>query len=135
VVKDVPELRIVPQELWEAVKARQHEMARNTRPDRAKDEFWKHQRPRYLLSGRVKCGACGASYTKCGANRFACAGVRDRGTCSNHLTVRGDQLEAAILAGLKTRLMDPALFEAFAREFLEQVNRQRMAVSAARAGV
>ena len=46
-----------------------------------------------------------------------------------------DQLETAILAGLKTRLMDPALFEAFAREFLEEVNRQRMAVSAARAGV
>ena len=68
-------------------------------------------------------------------HRFACAGARDRGTCSNHLTIRGDHLEAAILAGLKTRLMDPALFEAFAREFLDEVNRQRMAVSAARAGL
>jgi hypothetical protein len=29
-VKDVPELRIVPQQLWDAVKARQVELARAT---------------------------------------------------------------------------------------------------------
>jgi hypothetical protein len=33
IVREVPELRIIPQELWEAVKARQVEMARPTRPD------------------------------------------------------------------------------------------------------
>ena len=98
IIKDVPELRIVPQELWDAVKARQAQMARATRPDRKKADFWKHQRPRYLLSGLMKCGACGASYTKYGANRFACAGARDRATCSNHLTIRGDDVEHAILA-------------------------------------
>jgi hypothetical protein len=135
IVKDVPELRIVPQELWDAVKARQAQMARATRPDRKKADFWKHQRPRYLLSGLMKCGACGASYTKYGANRFACAGARDRATCSNHLTIRGDDLENAILAGLRTRLMEPALFEEFAREFMAEVNRQRSAASAAKTGL
>ena len=94
----------MPQELWDAVKARQAQMARATRPDRKKADFWKHQRPRYLLSGLMKCGACGASYTKYGANRFACAGARDRATCSNHLTVRGDHVEHAILR----RPQDPA---------------------------
>jgi site-specific DNA recombinase len=135
IVKDVPELRIVSQELWEAVKARQRKVARNTRPDCKNGAFWKHQRPRYLLSGLMKCGVCGANYTKYGANRFACAGARDRATCSNHLSIRGDDLEAAILAGLKTRLMDPALFEDFAREFMTEVNQQRMAASAAKAGL
>jgi len=135
IVKDVPELRIVPQELWDEVKARQAQMARATRPDRKKADFWKHQRPRYLLSGLMKCGACGASYTKYGVNRFACAGARDRATCSNHLTIRGDDVEHAILHGLKTRLMEPSLFEEFAREFMAEVNKQRSAASAAKAGM
>ena len=113
IVKDVPDLRIVPQELWEAVKSRQAEMSRATRPDRKQIDFWRHQRPRYLLSGLMKCGACGASYTKYGVNRFACAAARDRATCTNHHTIRGDDVEKAILRGLKTRLMDPSLFEEF----------------------
>ena len=109
IIKDLPELRIVPQELWDAVKARQAKMSRATRPDRRKADFWKHQRPRYLLSGLMKCGCCGANYTKYGANRFACAGARDRATCSNHLTIRGDDVDLAILRGLKARLMEPEL--------------------------
>ena len=63
-------------------------------------DFWKHQRPRYLLSGLMKCRVCGSSYTKYGQNRFACAALRDRGTCGNRLTVRGDEVRAAILDGL-----------------------------------
>ena len=33
-----------------------------------------------------------------------------------------EEVEAAILAGLKERLMEPALFEEFAREFTVEVN-------------
>ncbi len=135
IVKDVPELRIVPQDLWDKVKARQKLMAKETRPDtiKPKDQFWEHQRPRYLLSGLMKCGCCGANYTKYGANRFACAGARDRATCTNGLTIRGADVEASILAGLKTRIMEPALFEVFAKEFIAEVNAQRMNTTAAKA--
>ena len=51
--------------------------------------------------------------------------MRDRGTCTNKLTVRGDAVETAILEGLKSRLMAPDLFQEFAREFMAEVNRQR----------
>jgi site-specific DNA recombinase len=125
IIKDVPELRIVPQDLWEKVKARQRQMQRNTRPDKTRNQFWASQRPRYLLSGLMKCGVCGANYTKHGRNRFACAGARNRATCANHLTIRGDDLEAAILAGLKERLMEPSLFEEFVGEFIAELNRQQ----------
>ena len=125
ITKEVPELRIIPQELWEAVKARQSEMTRTTRPDVKRNDFWELQRPRYLLSGLVKCGVCGANYTKSGLHRFGCAAARDRATCANHLTIRIDELETAILAGLKQRLMEPPLFEEFVREFTAEVNRQR----------
>jgi hypothetical protein len=84
----VPRLRIVPQELRGAVKARQCAMTRKTRPYQ--------RRPRYLRSGIMKCVACGASHTKYGQNRFACAALRDRGTCTNKLMVRGDSVETAI---------------------------------------
>ncbi len=132
VVTDVPELQIVPQDLWDRAKARQAEMARGTRPDCKQPVFWQVKRPRYLLSGLLKCGACGASYTKSGANRFACAGARDRATCTNRVTVRGDKIEQAILDCLKTRLMEPALFEEFTREFIAEVNRIRSEASSAR---
>jgi site-specific DNA recombinase len=107
-------------------------MTRATRPDRKKADFWKHQRPRYLLSGLMKCGACGANYTKYGANRFACASTRDRATCNNRVTVRGSDVEQAMLDGLKSRLMEPALFEEFAREFIAEVNKSRSEASSTR---
>ena len=88
-------------------------------------DFWELQRPRYLLSGLMKCGCCGASYTKSSLHRFGCAAARDRATCTNHLTMHIEEVEAAILAGLKERLMEPALFEEFAREFTVEVNRHR----------
>ncbi len=138
IIKDVPEMRIVPRELWDKVKARQRATTRDTRPDKAKavsrPQFWEQQRPRYLLSGLMKCGCCGANYTKYGASRFGCAGSRDRGTCTNKLTIRGDELEASILAGLQSRLMEPARFEQFAKAFVAETNRQRMAVTADKAG-
>ena len=125
IIKEVPELRIVPQDVWDKAKARQHQMQRHTRPDAMHNQFWRMQRPRYLLSGLVKCGQCGSRYTKYGRNRFACAGARDRATCSNYLTIHGDEIEGAILAGLKERLMEPALLEEFAKEFTAEFNRQQ----------
>ncbi|MEQ1713185.1 MAG: recombinase family protein, partial [Hyphomicrobium sp.] len=141
IIKDVPELRIASQELWDKVKARQRVASKDTRPDKktsadggSKPAFWERQRPRYLLSGLMKCGCCGANFTKYGASRFACASSRDRGTCSNKLTIRGDVLEASILSGLQTRLMEPERFEQFAKLMVAEMNQQRMAASAAKAG-
>jgi DNA invertase Pin-like site-specific DNA recombinase len=115
IIKAIPELRIVGQELWEAVKARQAATTRDTRPDARNKAFWEQQRPRYLVSGLMKCGQCGASYTKYGRYRFGCAAARDRATCNNHLTIHIGEIEAAILTGLEEHLMNPALFEEFAR--------------------
>jgi site-specific DNA recombinase len=129
IIKEVPALRIIPEELWEAAKRRQGEMARNTRPDTYRKAFWQLQRPRHLLSGLMKCVACGASFTKCGLHRFGCAAARDRATCTNSLTIHGGQIETTILAGLKQRLMEPALFEEFTREFTAELNRQRSVIA------
>ena len=57
----VPELRIVADELWNQVKARQLAMRRvssNGDPKR----FNRARRPKYLFSGLTKCAKCGGGY-------------------------------------------------------------------------
>jgi len=56
--------------------------------------------------------------------------ARNRGTCGNRLTIRRDLLEASVLSGLKTHLMEPALVEEFAAEYHRELNR----LNAAREG-
>ncbi len=112
---------------WEAVKGRQLSVTRNTRPDVNADKpFWEKTRPKYLLSGLLKCDVCDSNYTKISQNLFGCATARNKGTCDNRLNIRTDDVEAVILTGLKDRLMDPDLFKAFATEFIAEANRVRM---------
>ena len=61
VVVEVPELRIVEQTIWDqaqALKAR----AAGEKPQNCR-------RPRRLLSGLLRCGACGGAYTVIGEER------------------------------------------------------------------
>ncbi len=133
IVQEVPELRIVHQDLWDAVKERQQTLKRDTRPDVREKPFWARQRPRYLMTGLAKCGACGSSYVKISANLFGCAAARNRGTCGNRLNIRVEALEDMILDGLRTRLMEPELFKVFCDEFHREVNRLRSDENAASA--
>ena len=126
VIKDVPELRIVPQELWDRVKARQATMRCDTRPDmRARP--CDRRRPRYLLSGLVVCGACGGRYTKISANLFGCAAARNKGAavCKNLKNLRRDRLEETVLDALRDNLMNPELFKEFCAEYVREINRMR----------
>ncbi len=125
-MQEVPELRIVPQDLWARVKSRQASVTRNTRPDaRGEKPFWEKQRPRFLVSGLARRGVCGASYVKISKHLFGCAAARDRGTCDNRLNIRIEILEQTILDALRERLMAPELFKEFCMEFHRELNRLR----------
>ena len=125
VIHDVPELRIVDQELWEKVKRRQGHIRENPKHQVGRHAFWDRRRPRYLFSGLMKCGACGGGYSKVSANLFGCSTARNTGTCDNRINIRRDVLEPTILNGLKEHLMDPELFKEFADEFIRELNRLR----------
>jgi DNA invertase Pin-like site-specific DNA recombinase len=131
IVQEVSELGIIAQDLWDRVKERQQGLKRNTRPDLDDKPFWERHRPRFLITGLAKCGACGSSYVKISANLFGCAAARNRGTCDNRLNIRLDTLEEMVLGGLRERLMAPELFKAFCEEFHREVNRQRADKNAA----
>ncbi len=123
IVKDVPELRIVPDTLWTAVKERQ---ARTRHVMRTAGTLASANRPKYLFSGLTKCGICGAGYVLSYGNRLACFGARDHGTCTNRLTIKRNELEARVLAALKEKLLRQDLFEEFCEEFTREMNRLRM---------
>ncbi len=58
-----------------------------------------------------------------GASRYACSTARNKGICSNQLSIRRDELEARVLDGLRKELMHPDLVKAFVDEFHREVNR------------
>lgn len=134
IVKDVPALRIVDQELWERVKARQRTLEASER-DVAEEgtsgpAFWDRRRPQYLFSGLLKCGECGGGFVKYSHDRLGCATARNKGTCSNLLTIKRSEVEAAVLNGLKSHLMDERLCAVFCEEYTAHMNRLRMEANA-----
>ena len=64
-----------------------------------------------LLSGLLECGVCGGGFTIIDAANYGCATHRSRGTCSNDLRVRREELERRVLDGLKERLLALDLVE------------------------
>ena len=121
----VCELRIVDDELWNQVKARQVELRRvasNGDPKR----FNQARRPKCLFSGLTKCAECGGGYVMYWRDRLACFGARSRGTCTNRLTISRQEVEKRVLVALRDKLMRRDLFEDFCREYVRELNRLRM---------
>ncbi|WP_180899768.1 recombinase family protein [Martelella soudanensis] len=128
--REVPELRIVDDELWQAVRERQAAIADKyanvteaVRKHHKKNQLNGKRRPRSLLSGLVFCGCCGGPYSLRGAGRFACSNHISKGTCSNSRTIRQDELESRVLSGLKDRMMSPEIAAEAMRAYAEETNR------------
>jgi site-specific DNA recombinase len=95
----VPELRIVDQASWDAVRERKAEWSEWT--------FTSQKRPKRLLSGLVECGRCGGNMGIIGAGKFGCTAARRAGTCNNRRTIEADVLERKVLSGLEAELLSP----------------------------
>jgi site-specific DNA recombinase len=123
---EIPHLRIVSDDLWARVKARQALVAHGPRTtgDAVPAPFWSKQRAKYLLSGKLKCGECGAGYSKNGKHRAACHAATKLGptACTNRLTVHVGELEAQVLTALQSDLMQPEVVEAFVAEYVREAN-------------
>ena len=134
IVQEVPELRIIDQDLWDQAKTRQ----RSVNADRETGDpnrLHERQRGKYLLTGLTKCGCCGGGYSMVSADLVGCSTARNKGTCGNRLNIRRDQLEARVLTALKEHLMNPELFAVFCEEFTRRMNERRMEAHAATAAV
>ena len=125
VIQEIPELRIVDQELWDAVKARQRAVKQNAETGE-ENGIWERRRARYLLSGLTRCGVCGGGFSMISATHVGCSTARNKGTCSNRVAIKRAELEERVLGALKNKLMDPQLFSEFCDEFTREMNRLRI---------
>ena len=127
-ITQVPELRIVDQALWDAVKARQ-EASRSTISDAEKATTPAGgYRARFLLSGLLSCGCCGGGYTIIGKDRYGCATRRGKGTCDNGRSISRQHIEARVLSGLRERMLTPELVQAAVSGFEKELaNHARLA--------
>ena len=104
VVKEQPELRIVPQELWDGVKARQAEDAK-----KAEGQSRRRRHGKYLFSDLLRCGVCGANYIVYNTAYYACSAHTSRGNsiCANGKVVRRTRLEEQLLTAIQEDLFTP----------------------------
>jgi site-specific DNA recombinase len=126
ITKDVPELRIIDDEVWQAVQTRYASVQRKWKAGQEGRRFNQFRRPKYLFSGLTKCGECGAGFIVYSREQLGCFGTRDRGTCTNKLTISRHEVEERVLSALQDKLMRKDFFEEFCREFAREMNRLRM---------
>ncbi len=124
--QDVPNLRIVSDELWNAAKSKQKELNNKT------GSLGVYRRPQYLLSGLLKCGVCGGGFSKINKDRYGCSAARNKGDtiCTNKKTITRDTLEDAVLNALQSHLMRDDLVQVFCEEYMRHMNSLRSAQSA-----
>jgi site-specific DNA recombinase len=116
VITEVPGLRIVDDELWQAVKARQT-ATRNV----AKAGIDRARRPKYLFSGLTQCASCGGGFILSSHDRLTCFNARSRGTCSNRRSIKRQEVEARVLRAMRERFFDPGAFAEFCQGFTAEM--------------
>lgn len=120
IIKDVPNLRIVDDELWQAVRDRQKPLT----VEKVK-QACHARRPKYLFSGLMRCGHCGGGYSMISQTHIGCSAARNKGTCSNRKGMKMADLENHVLFTLQHRLMDEELCQQYCDEYTRHMNRLR----------
>lgn len=114
IIEDHPELRILDQSLWDAVRAR------FGRPARESGGSGKGKRPTTLFGGLLRCGKCGGAIIATSGRHYGCAQRKDRGpaVCSGVLArrvaidsrllgdIRAELASGEQLASIQTKIRD-----------------------------
>jgi hypothetical protein len=86
-------LRIVPQELWDRVKARQAQQSQDLGVRVRTGLRRRRTKCAHLLSGSLRCKECGSAFAMSGGQRYQCAGHTGGAGCSVGLSVPRDRIE------------------------------------------
>lgn len=117
----VPHLAIIDRPTFDAAQSNRERPA-------ARDHHTRQRHVR-MLSGLLRCGACGAGMRSNGADRsgtrILCASVSESGTCSNSRRYYLAPIERTVVAGLKERMGSRAAIELYVKAFDEE--RRRLA--------
>ena len=123
-----PDLRIVPEKLWDAVQVR---LRRFDRPRGGRPAGSMKSAKPSVLVGLLKCGLCGGSMivvhrtTKdgCSYATLGCTTNKSRGAaiCKNGRSISERKVRTAVLAMLKTELIAPDLVDRFVKVFQKRL--------------
>lgn len=116
VTQDVSGLRILDDRLFEAARARRLEAG--TPASRRKPKTIR------LLSGLLRCGACGSGMAVLGSDRSGprvrCSRNRESGSCKNAARYYLEKIERLVLDRLKVQIDNPALMGQFVEAYLAE---------------
>jgi site-specific DNA recombinase len=129
---DAEALRIVPDELWEAVAARKAKKQQEP-PQRARAA-------KRVFSGLLRCGACGSGMStkgkdKTGRTRFQCSRHKESGDCSDPRSYYIDEIEERVLGLLRSELQEPDAIRDFLETYEAEMKRLRMSSTTQRASL
>ena len=122
-------LRIIPQNLWEAVRQRRTEVSKSWPGGKGKHGFSSKQKscesrfPSHLFSGMMTCGSCGSAITQLSGNNggyLGCLASR-KGTCTNNIKVRRNLAEKLILDEVNKQIANPDNFSRVLRKVEDEV--------------
>jgi DNA invertase Pin-like site-specific DNA recombinase len=123
---EVPELRIISEELWERVQAINRERRDKAARVRLGGMTRTETSRTYLFSGMMRCGVCGGSFTVVGGKApyvyYGCRNRRFRQACTSRTGIRRERLEQQLVAAISANLLEPRLEDERAREFTSQLN-------------
>jgi site-specific DNA recombinase len=126
IIADVPDQRIVSDELWAAVLRRLD----TTKKLWGREGRWQITgRHAYLFSGLLQCAECGGSITLVAGHagktraKYGCSHHWQRGNtiCTNSLLISRDELEVRLLAGLQKSVLREDMIDYAVKQFERQV--------------
>lgn len=116
-VAEAPHLRIIADDIWQAVQARKAGAG-------SPHNVHRRHTPR-ILSGLLRCGACGGAMASAGdrhgTHRIQCSAFKESGACSNGRRVKRDDVERVALDGLRRELANPI----YLAEYVTAYNAER----------
>src|SRR6266849_8268969 len=120
-ISERPELRIISDELWQLVQAKNLRMAK-LYGGHHQGLLNRSASSRNLLTGFLKCGLCGGNLViVTGRQRrhamYGCPQHFYRSTCSNGLKVRQECLEKELLSDLQQAILQPEAIDYALQEF------------------
>ena len=108
-------LRIIPQGMWDRAQARWREVdrawpiRRDRRSKTGRQRSYAETHPPYLLSGMLRCGACGKAMGQVsgkGGGYYGCLAAA-KSACPNKLLVARRLVERRLVAAVRERINDP----------------------------
>jgi len=126
-------LRIVPNELWETVRARRREIHRSWPVGQGKRGFSRQQGsrqthfPTHLLAGSIVCGACGGTIAQVSGKSggyYGCLATA-KGACQNKTLMRRTLVERVILEAIADAMSEPEHIEYVLNRVEEEIARLR----------